>query len=244
MTTMNEHDESYHHHHNDDEVCKDYDNETSQRDVSGNCHQQEQEDSSSSLSLEWLLQCPLSFERMQDPVVLFPSGHSYDRQFLCASLLYYPNLDPKSGVYYKEPLRYTTNYALRNVLQERDQLVPYDDSDFGAAYKQAWQDNAGQQQTNDDDDDYDFLDDDNHGMGAAQHRHDHRRHYHHHRKQQQQQRSSMMRQIYQAAAVILLVTAISVGVCRAAAAERAAIQRARQCQLLRTWNPALAWYEC
>ena len=240
MTTMNEHDESYHHHHhNDDEVCKDYDNETSRHGVSGNRHQQEQEDSSS--SLEWLLQCPLSFERMQDPVVLFPSGHSYDRQFLCASLLHYPNLDPKSGIYYKEPLRYTTNYALRNVLQERDQLVPYDDSDFGAAYKQAWQDNNVGQQTNDND--YD-LDDDNHGMGAAQHQHYRRRHYHRKQQQQQQQRSIMMRQIYQAAAVILLVTAISVGVCRAAAAERAAIQRARQCQLLRTWNPTLAWYAC
>ena len=94
-------------------------------------------------SLEWLLQCPISLERMKDPVVVFPSGHSYDRKYICQSLLYHPNLDPKSGVYFEAPLRYTTNFVLRNILQEMQSFVPHDDSHFEDAYKKAWHEKIG-----------------------------------------------------------------------------------------------------
>lgn len=92
---------------------------------------------------EWLLHCPLSFERMEDPVVLFPSGQSYDRRSICQSLLHFPNLDPKSGLYYDKPLRYTTNFALRNILQDMHALVPYDDSYFAEAYAEVWEEKVG-----------------------------------------------------------------------------------------------------
>lgn len=100
-----------------------------------------------SRAVEWLLQCPLSFEQMEDPVVVFPSGHSYDRKSICQSLLHFPNLDPKSGLYYDKPLRYTTNFALRNILQDMQALVPYDDSGFAEAYTKAWRDKVAQEQS-------------------------------------------------------------------------------------------------
>lgn len=90
-------------------------------------------------TLEWLLQCPISLERMEDPVVVFPSGHSYDRKCICASLLIFPCLDPKSGVYYDKPLCIVTNFAMRSLLIDMDALVPYNDSHFANEYKRAWE---------------------------------------------------------------------------------------------------------
>jgi hypothetical protein len=79
--------------------------------------------------VEALLTCPISFERMQDPVVL-PSGHTYDRQSITASLLKQPYLDPKSGVRAKKPLTYAPNFVVRELLQDYGAYVPFDDSRF------------------------------------------------------------------------------------------------------------------
>ena len=76
--------------------------------------------------------CPISLEEMKDPVVLVPSGISYDRKSICASLLRSPTLDPKTNVRYSEPLDYCDNVDLRLHLAHYER---YDDSEFRRMYR-------------------------------------------------------------------------------------------------------------
>jgi hypothetical protein len=78
---------------------------------------------------------------MQDPVILIPSGNTYDCEQICKSLLYHPNLDPSSGVRYDSKLQYCDNLAVRQLLMETygdKAFQKYDDSGFQTRYEKAW----------------------------------------------------------------------------------------------------------
>jgi hypothetical protein len=99
------------------------------------------------LSVPSLLMCPLSYDRMQDPVILIPSGNTYDCELICKSLLRHPHLDPSSGVRYVSKLQYCDNLAVRQLLMETygdKAFKKYDDSGFQTRYDKAWNSgNAG-----------------------------------------------------------------------------------------------------
>lgn len=108
-----------------------------------------------------LLECPLSLELMQDPVTLYCTGrqrtmgHTYDRQWLCESLLAFPNLDPKSNLRYHhhgQKLIYAPNVPLQKILKRHGLYKPYDDSSFLQKYDKAWKNRYRNQ-----DRDYFFL---------------------------------------------------------------------------------------
>jgi hypothetical protein len=87
------------------------------------------------------LMCPLSYDRMKDPVMLIPSGNTYDCEQICNSLLHYPNLDPSSNVRYDSKLQYCANLAVSKLLMETygdKAFQKYDDSGFQARYEMAW----------------------------------------------------------------------------------------------------------
>jgi hypothetical protein len=97
------------------------------------------------LSVPSGLMCPISCDRMQDPVILIPSGNTYDCEQICKYLLHHPNLDPCSGVRYDSELQYCDNLAVRQLLMETygDQAFQkYDDSGFQTRYEKAW--NSGE----------------------------------------------------------------------------------------------------
>jgi hypothetical protein len=87
------------------------------------------------------LMCPISYDRMKDPVILIPSGNTYDCEQICKSLLYHPNLDPSSGVRYDRKLQYCDNLAVRQLVMETygdKAFQKYDDSGFQTRYGKAW----------------------------------------------------------------------------------------------------------
>jgi hypothetical protein len=91
-------------------------------------------------SVQALLLCPISFDVMEDPVLLLPAGMTYDCKQICASILYHPNLDPASGVRYDCKLQYCDNVAVRQLLMETygDKAYrKYDDSIFQTRYQEA-----------------------------------------------------------------------------------------------------------
>jgi hypothetical protein len=97
------------------------------------------------LSMPYGLMCPISYDRMQDPVILIPSGNTYDCEQICKSLLHQPNLDPSSGVRYDIKLQYCYNLAVRQLLMETygdKAFRKYDDSGFQTLYEKAW--NSGE----------------------------------------------------------------------------------------------------
>jgi hypothetical protein len=92
------------------------------------------------LSVPSGLMCPISYDRMQDPVILIPSGNTYDCEYICKSLLHHPNLDPSSGVRYYSKLQYCDNLAVRKLLMETygdKAFQKYDDSGFQTRYEKA-----------------------------------------------------------------------------------------------------------
>jgi hypothetical protein len=97
------------------------------------------------LSMPSVLMCPISHDRMQDPVILIPSGNTYDCEQICKSLLHHPYLDPSSGVRYDSKLQYCDNLAARQLLMETygdKAFQKYDDSGFQTRYEKAW--NSGE----------------------------------------------------------------------------------------------------
>jgi hypothetical protein len=92
------------------------------------------------LSVPSGLMCPISYDRMKDPVILIPSGNTYDCEQICKSLLHHPNLDPSSGVRYDSKLQYC-DLAVRQLLMETygdKAFQKYDDSGFQTRYEKAW----------------------------------------------------------------------------------------------------------
>lgn len=61
------------------------------------------------------LLCPISLHVMEDPVFLSPTGHSYDRKYICQWLLETPDRDPQGGTV-DTPFDVVDNYGLRNIL--------------------------------------------------------------------------------------------------------------------------------
>jgi hypothetical protein len=98
------------------------------------------------LSVPSGLMCPISYDRMQDPVILIPSGNTYDCEYICKSLLHHPNLDPSSGVRYYSKLQYCDNLAVRKLLMETygdKAFQKYDDSGFQTRYEKAPRNRSG-----------------------------------------------------------------------------------------------------
>jgi U-box domain len=62
---------------------------------------------------------PISLERMQDPVLLVPSGHTVDKKYLCQWLLTHPNSDPVTGVIHDKPIAYIDNILIRQLLMDQ-----------------------------------------------------------------------------------------------------------------------------
>lgn len=69
---------------------------------------------------------------MEDPVLLIPSGITYDRKSICGSLFRCPNLCPKTNVRYNTPLDYCDNVDIRDRLSN---YVPFDDKEFRRVYQ-------------------------------------------------------------------------------------------------------------
>jgi TPR repeat protein len=84
-----------------------------------------------------LLTCPISFDRMQDPVTLVQTGQTYDRKSLCEWLLTDPTLCPASNQRFTDKLEYVDNLIARKLLVEvfGDRAYQrHDDSDFEKRY--------------------------------------------------------------------------------------------------------------
>ena len=99
-------------------------------------------------SLETLfLLCPISHERMEDPVLLMtPSRdtppHLYDKKSICQSLLEYPMLEPVTGEVFDEKLWYVDSiHHLQLIMLKYGTFAykKYDDSIFHIKYNIAWQ---------------------------------------------------------------------------------------------------------
>jgi uncharacterized protein len=91
--------------------------------------------------LNALLQCPISLDRMQDPVTLFPSGHTFDKKSICVWLLTNPDCDPMSQKKYDTPMSIADNISLRQLLMQQHgdtAYVKYDDSVFQNEYLIKW----------------------------------------------------------------------------------------------------------
>jgi len=85
--------------------------------------------------------CPISGKMLQDPVLLLPSGITYDKKFLCQELLREPNVDPFSQQRYKEKLRYCDNRLVQKLLIQKlgqSAYRPYKDDGFQSRYDQIW----------------------------------------------------------------------------------------------------------
>lgn len=92
--------------------------------------------------LEELVVCPISLERMRDPVMITQSGNTYDRQHLCQALLHSPTRDPKSNVEYDVPIEYVPNIGQRALLTQLHgdkAFEAFDDSTFQTQYKEVWE---------------------------------------------------------------------------------------------------------
>lgn len=63
--------------------------------------------------------CPISGKMLQDPVLLLPSGITYDKKFLCQELLREPDVDPFTRKRYEEKLRYCNNRLVQRLLIQK-----------------------------------------------------------------------------------------------------------------------------
>lgn len=99
---------------------------------------EEEECKPQSPDIDARLTCPISFEIMEDPVVLAANGLSYDRSGLCKWLLRCPHRDP-TGKEYDHPLEFFPNITLRGIIMDKfgdAAYVPHDDSKFATEYQQ------------------------------------------------------------------------------------------------------------
>lgn len=95
------------------------------------------------------LTCPIAFDTMKDRVTLWPSNQTYDRELICRSLLQYPDLDPATGVRYKQKLQYTDDLRTRNHLIQvkgKRAFQRYDDAYFAKEYDSKWREFIGGQE--------------------------------------------------------------------------------------------------
>lgn len=86
-------------------------------------------------------QCPISLDIMKDPVVLIPTGFTFDRENICKALLIQPNRCPVTGSEFTSPLSLVDNVSMRSELIEvygEEAYKRYIDPFFDQNYKQAW----------------------------------------------------------------------------------------------------------
>jgi TPR repeat protein len=84
-------------------------------------------------NIEDNLECPISHEIMQDPVIIVQTGHTYDRQTLCQWLEKCPTRCPLTNQVYDEKLWFNDNITARKLLtmyKGDAAYQPFDDSDF------------------------------------------------------------------------------------------------------------------
>jgi len=87
------------------------------------------------------LTCPISLDTMKDPVTLWPSNQTYDREQICLSLLRWPDLDPATGVRFHQKLQYADDFRTRNHLIQvngKSAFQRYNDADFAEKYDSKW----------------------------------------------------------------------------------------------------------
>ena len=61
--------------------------------------------------------CPITLEVMNDPVVLHSeAGRSYERSAIQEHLRLHPYLDPSTGELSSQPLQFTRNQILKNII--------------------------------------------------------------------------------------------------------------------------------
>jgi len=90
--------------------------------------------------------CPISLEVMKDPVTLWPSNQTYERKWICDSLLSQLNQDPATGIRYDQKLQYQDDYRTRRQLARmfgEAHLERYDDSGFAEQYNAKWDEFMG-----------------------------------------------------------------------------------------------------
>eukprot|EP00977_Amphora_coffeiformis_P029719 scaffold42554_cov153-Amphora_coffeaeformis.AAC.1 len=91
-------------------------------------------------AVEDALECPISHERMKDPVILCcrdekqkTFGHVYDKAAICQSLLERPTLDPLSNTQYKAPLYLMPSRLHQTILQGSGLYDEFTDERFQRA---------------------------------------------------------------------------------------------------------------
>jgi hypothetical protein len=88
--------------------------------------------------IEKLLTCPISHDIMNDPVTLDKSGHVFDRESLCKSLLKKPTKCPLTNTDYGEKLHYADCISIRKLLtmfMGEKGYQRFDDSIFRKEYE-------------------------------------------------------------------------------------------------------------
>jgi tetratricopeptide (TPR) repeat protein len=93
-------------------------------------------------AIQRILTCPISGDIMQDPVILFPSGKTYDRKSICTWLLRNPTpRDPWTNEPLDRHMTYVENREIRETLiyyLGEEAYKQYDDADFKLRYKALW----------------------------------------------------------------------------------------------------------
>ena len=85
-----------------------------------------------------VLTCPISHDIMRDPVMIFQSGHTFDRELLCRWLLKNPTICPATNVDFGEKLQYGDNVSVRKLLllcMGDEAYQKYNDSSFRKEYE-------------------------------------------------------------------------------------------------------------
>jgi hypothetical protein len=96
--------------------------------------------SSSSQSLDDILECGIMQIRMEDPVTLVQDGKCYDRKHLCEWLLQNPTKTPL-GVVFDQPLQYVDAFSIRSLLTNTygdKAFIKFDDTEFKSQYVKQW----------------------------------------------------------------------------------------------------------
>jgi tetratricopeptide (TPR) repeat protein len=93
-------------------------------------------------AIQRILTCPISGDIMQDPVILFPSGKTYDRKSICTWLLRNPTpRDPWTNEPLDRHMTYVENREIRETLiyyLGEEAYKQYDDADFKLRYRALW----------------------------------------------------------------------------------------------------------
>jgi ankyrin repeat protein len=92
--------------------------------------------------IQRILTCPISGDIMKDPVILFPSGKTFNRESLCTWLLHNPTPRcPWTNQPLDRHMTYVENREIRDTLiyyLGEEAYVRFDDTDFKDRYQALW----------------------------------------------------------------------------------------------------------